>query len=170
MGRFEHEACAVDERTGIVYMTEDRHHSLFYRYIPDVPGKLIEGGTLQALAIVDHPTTMTHNWSSIPQTPRGQPLQTRWIELDDIDPDDNTLRLRGARRGAATFARGEGLCTAGDRFAFTCTIGGPARIGQVFTYKPSPFEGTTDESETPGELTLIAEADEGIRLIDRATP
>ncbi len=61
--------------------------------------------------------------------------------------------------GAATFARGEGLCVAGDRFAFTCTIGGPARIGQVFTYTPSPFEGTPEENEAPGILTLIAQAE-----------
>ena len=61
-------------------------------------------------------------------------------------------------RGAATFARGEGLCAAGDRFAFTCTIGGPARLGQVFTYTPSPSEGRA--KKTTRELTLIAEADE----------
>ncbi|MGB5258195.1 MAG: alkaline phosphatase PhoX, partial [Woeseiaceae bacterium] len=47
MGKFEHEACAVHEQSGIVFMTEDRHHSLFYRYIPDVPGNLHAGGRLQ---------------------------------------------------------------------------------------------------------------------------
>ena len=51
MGRFEHEAAAVDPSTGIVYLTEDRHQSLLYRFIPNVPGKLREGGRLQALAI-----------------------------------------------------------------------------------------------------------------------
>ena len=159
MGRFEHEACAVHEGTGIVYMTEDRHHSLFYRYIPNTPGKLRDGGRLQALALVDHASVMTHNWSNMPQTPLNEPLKTRWIDLDIVDPVENDLRLRGATAGAATFARGEGLCVAGDRFAFTCTIGGPARLGQVFTYTPSPFEGTEQESAAPGELTLIAEAD-----------
>ncbi len=64
MGRFEHEACAVDENTGIVYMTEDRHHSLFYRYIPNTPGRLLDGGRLQALGLVGHSSVMTHNWSS----------------------------------------------------------------------------------------------------------
>jgi len=160
MGRFEHEACAVHEPTGIVYMTEDRHHSLFYRYLPDTPGRLIDGGKLQALAIIGPSATMTHNWSATPQTPLRQPLRTRWIDLDDVDPDGNTLRLRGAEKGAATFARGEGLCPADDRFAFTCTNGGPARLGQVFTYKPSPFEGKAAETDEPGELMLIAEADE----------
>ena len=160
MGKFEHEACAVHADTGIVYMTEDRYHSLFYRFIPNVPGKLQAGGRLQALALDNHSSVMTHNWSSRPQTMLNTPMKTRWIDLDDVDPVGNDLRLRGAALGAATFARGEGLCVAGDRFAFTCTIGGPARIGQVFTYKPSPFEGTAAESDAPGALTLIAEADE----------
>ena len=164
MGRFEHEACAVDENTGIVYMTEDRYHSLFYRYIPNIPGRLAEGGMLQALALTGQSTLMTHNWSPVPQTPLGKPLQTRWIDLDDVDPADNNLRLRGAALGAATFARGEGMCLAGDRFAFTCTNGGRSRLGQVFTYKPGPFEGTAREHEAPGELTLIAEADENSLL------
>ena len=82
------------------------------------------------------------------------------FDLDDVDPVENDLRLRGAALGAATFARGEGLCAAGDRFAFTCTIGGAARVGQVFTYTPSPFEGTPAEKEDPGLLTLIAESNE----------
>ena len=64
----------------------------------------------------------------------------------------------GAVLGAAMFARGEGLCAAGDRFAFTCTIGGPSRLGQVFTYKPSPYEGTREERSAPGELELNAAA------------
>lgn len=164
MGRFEHEACAVHEASGIVFMTEDRYHSLFYRYIPDVPGDLKAGGRLQALAIDGHSSVMTHNWSAVPHTPLDTPMKTHWIDLDTVDPIENDLRLRGAAKGAATFARGEGLCAAGDRFAFTCTIGGPARIGQVFTYTPSPFEGTPAEKDAPGKLTLIAEAGKGSLL------
>ena len=75
MGRFEHEACAVHEATGIVYMTEDRQHSLFYRYIPNVPGKLLEGGRLQALAVVDEPSLPTHNWTADHEVPLRQPLE-----------------------------------------------------------------------------------------------
>ncbi|MBU2678272.1 MAG: DUF839 domain-containing protein [Gammaproteobacteria bacterium] len=164
MGRFEHEACAVHAATGIVYMTEDRYHSLFYRFIPDTPGKLGDGGRLQALALVGHSSVMTHNWSTKPQTPLNSAIATRWIDLEDVDPIKNDLRLRGAALGAATFARGEGLCVAGDQFAFTCTNGGPARIGQIFTYAPSPFEGTPAEIDKPGKLTLIAEADENSLL------
>jgi secreted PhoX family phosphatase len=158
MGRFEHEACAVHEATGIVYMTEDRHHSLFYRYLPNVPGRLHEGGRLQALAVIGRPSVQTHNWSRNITIPTGDPLATHWIDLVDVDSDRNDLRLRGADAGAATFARGEGLCATDDGFAFACTIGGPQRLGQIFLYQPGPLEGQDDESGHPGQLTLLAES------------
>ena len=165
MGKFEHEAAAVHKATGIVYMTEDRHHSLFYRYIPHTPGKLHEGGRLQALAIDQQPSFMTHNWSREPQLVSGESLATQWINLSRVDSDENDLRLRGATKGAATFARGEGLCAADDEFVFTCTIGGPARLGQVFSYRPSPWEGQAEERDAPGSLTLLADADLGVRYL-----
>lgn len=163
MGRFEHEAAAVHESTGIVYLTEDQWHSLFYRFIPTVPGQLQKGGRLQALAVVGENGKPTHNWDQ-KDISVDRPLATRWIDLENVNSDTNDLRLRGAAAGAATFARGEGLTVAGDRFAFACTIGGPARLGQVFTYRPSPYEGTAREQESPGELTLIAESDKNSLL------
>ena len=51
MGRFLHEACAIDPKTGIVYMTEDEGPDGFYRYIPDHRGQLHRGGKLQMLAV-----------------------------------------------------------------------------------------------------------------------
>lgn len=158
MGRFEHEACAVHEPTGIVYMTEDRRHSLFYRFVPHRPGNLHAGGRLQALGLTTDARQQTHNWGAGDIVLQEQ-METRWIDLDDVDSEKNDLRKRGAALGAATFARGEGLCAAGDRFAFTCTIGGPAHLGQVFAYTPSPYEGTSREAERPGRLALIAECD-----------
>lgn len=171
MGRFEHEACALHEPTGIVYMTEDRHYSLFYRYLPDVPGKLHEGGRLQALAITGQPSMQTHNWSGDRAIDAGEELTASWIDLDDVDPAKNDLRLRGAAAGAATFARGEGLCATEDGFAFTCTIGGPHRLGQIFLYQPGPFEGQAEESANPGRLTLLAESthDSLLRNADNIT-
>ena len=158
MGRFEHEAAAVHEPSGIVYLTEDRHHSLFYRFIPETPGVLRNGGRLQALAIVDEPTMRTHNWSKNPDVEIGAVLKTRWIDLDNVNSGANDLRLRGATRGAATFARGEGLCVADDVLVFTCTIGGRDRLGQIFQYQPSSLEGQANEQDDPGRLTLIAES------------
>lgn len=171
MGRFAHEAAAVHEASGIVYMTEDRHHSLFYRYIPNTPGKLHDGGKLQALAVAGQSAFVTHNWSDDQRMHVNKPLRVYWIDLDNVDPIANDLRLRGAEQGAAMFARGEGLCVAGDRLFFTCTIGGPARLGQVFEYRTSPDEGQAAERDNPGQLTLIAESsnDSMLRNADNLT-
>ncbi len=51
MGRFDHEAVCVDPRTGILYQTEDQGDGLFYRFIPTTPGKLVDGGRLQAMVV-----------------------------------------------------------------------------------------------------------------------
>jgi secreted PhoX family phosphatase len=163
MGRFEHEAAAVHESTGIVYLTEDKWHSLFYRFIPEVPGQLHLGGRLQALAIAEQPSLKTHNWDA-GDVSLNQAMETYWIDLQDVDGDENDLRERGAEQGAAMFARGEGLTVAGNDFVFTCTIGGPDRLGQVFSYTPSLHEGTEREKAMPGALSLIAQSDENSLL------
>ena len=52
MGRFSHEAVAVDPLTGIVYKTEDLSpNSGLYRFIPNMPGQLVKGGRLQILGV-----------------------------------------------------------------------------------------------------------------------
>ena len=50
-----HEAAAVDPASGVVYLTEDRGDSLFYRFLPEVPGQLARGGKLQALRLREGP-------------------------------------------------------------------------------------------------------------------
>lgn len=163
MGRFEHEAAAVHAPTGIIYLTEDKWHSLLYRFLPNTPGRLSAGGRLQALAITDQPSLKTHNWEQT-SIAVNESLTTEWIDLEDVDTDQNDLRHRGAKLGAAMFARGEGITPANGEFAFCCTIGGEARLGQVFSYRPSPFEGLPEESQAPGTLTLIAEAEKDALL------
>lgn len=159
MGRFEHEAAAVHEPSGIVYLSEDRGDSLLYRYIPDQAGKLLAGGRLQALAIGAAGSVNTSNWSGNPRVEVGEELPVHWIDLSDVDSDKNDLRIRGARQGAATFSRGEGLCAAGENIFLTATSGGPAGFGQVFRYRCSEFEGTEKEASRPGSLSLFAESD-----------
>lgn len=157
MGRFEHEACAVNPATGVVYMTEDRIDSLFYRYLPSHAGELARGGSLQALAVHGSSTFDTRNWGRDLLRP-GVRLETEWIELEEPDVRRNHLRLLGRKQGAAIFARAEGLCYAAGDMVFTCTIGGPQRLGQVFTYRPSPVEATPAEADKPGTLALLAES------------
>lgn len=55
MGRFNHEAVAVDPKSGIIYQTEDEHDGLIYRFIPNTPGKLVDGGRLQVLVVCAEP-------------------------------------------------------------------------------------------------------------------
>jgi secreted PhoX family phosphatase len=140
MGRFNHEAVAVDPVTGIVYQTEDRGDSLFYRFIPNVPGKLAEGGRLQALKIGNTSSVNTAAGFST-----GQTWTVNWVDISDPDPITDTVRFEGQSSGAARFARGEGIWYDGKgSFYFCCTNGGsvntsgnPNGFGQVFRYTPA---------------------------------
>jgi hypothetical protein len=163
MGRFNHEAAAVDPRTGIVYLTEDREDGLFYRFLPDRPGQLARGGRLQALGLRDRPAGGdTANKGRHDITP-GAWKSVRWIDLDGVDAPDDDLRLRGHRAGAARFARGEGIHWGAGETFFCCTSGGAKGLGQVMRYRPSPHEGQAGEADQPGMLQLFVEsADPGM--------
>lgn len=168
MGRFTHEAAAVDPATGIVYLTEDTGDSLFYRFLPAARGQLAKGGRLQALALVEQAGADTRNWS---KEQGGDPAlrmiqnrhyAVRWVDMSDVEAPDGDLRLRGRKAGAAIFARGEGLAfaleAAGPAIYFTCTSGGAAQIGQIWRYIPSLFEGSAREADAPGQLELFVES------------
>lgn len=134
MGRFNHEAACVDPATGIVYMTEDRGDSIFYRFIPNVAGELAQGGTLQALVIDGLTDTRNHDAAAMPV---GQPFAGTWVTLDDVEAPEDDLRTRGADMGAAVFARGEGIWMGDGEMFFTATSGGPAGEGQIFRLRPN---------------------------------
>lgn len=133
MGRFKREAACVDPATGIVYQTEDQKDSILYRFIPKVPGKLAEGGKLQALVLDG--VSDTRNWDGV-QMELGQWAAARWIDMDDPESPKDDLRTRGAARGAAVFARGEGIWMGDGEMYFTATSGGVAREGQIFRLRP----------------------------------
>ncbi len=139
MGRFNHEAIAVDSRTGIVYQTEDRGNSVFYRYVPNEPGNLLAGGSLEALAIQGKPGI---------ETAVGFPLKTpfpvEWIPLEDVESPEDDLRKQAADKGAAIFTRGEGMTfdpVNGEVF-FCCTNGGEEKLGQIWRYVPDVNDAT----------------------------
>ena len=166
MGRFYREAVAIDARSGIVYQTEDRGDGLLYRYIPDVPGKLVAGGQLQALSVIDAPSLDTGNMFRR-AVHVGESLPVRWIDLDDIDSPDDDLRHRGHALGAARFVRGEGTWYGEGVVYFACTSGGRIGKGQIWKYFPSPREGTSDEEQQPGHLQLFIEPNDRC-LVDNA--
>lgn len=142
LGRFNHEAAAVDPNTGIVYLTEDRTDSLFYRFLPGTRGNLFQPGRLQALALVDGRRD-SRNWNSVDFLPQ-QPAVARWIDLEGVDSSNDDLRNRGAAKGALLFARGEGIHMGQSELYFTCTSGGAAKLGQVMRYRPSADGGLLD--------------------------
>lgn len=145
LGRFNHEAAAVDPDTSIVYLTEDRGDSLFYRFLPAAYGDLKSPGKLQALRLVD--------WAGSVHTVTGfrgylnQPLAVTWVDIVDYDPPTDTVRVEGQGKGAARFSRGEGCWYGNERIYFVCSDGGDLRAGQVFAY--DPVEDT---------LTLVVES------------
>ncbi len=160
MGRFNHEAVAVDPNSGCVYLTEDRSDGLIYRFIPNVKGELSKGGKLQALKIKDKKSFDTRNWGFFSRNKLeiGKGLEVEWVDIENPDPAEDTLRFEGFYGlGAAKFARGEGMWYGNDSIYFACTNGGVARAGQVFQYIPSKAEGTKAESANPGVLKLFIE-------------
>ena len=78
MGRFEHEAVAVDPATSIIYETEDGNPSGFYRFLPSQPGSvgqpanLAAGGTLQMLAVANQPRLRHANGRDTGSAPGAQ--------------------------------------------------------------------------------------------------
>lgn len=136
MGRFYREAIAVDPETGIVYQTEDRGDGLFYRFIPNVPGRLHSGGKLEALKLKSDTTTRLVTAAGVFQL--NVPVAVEWVSIDTPDPIDNTnsCRNQGKAKAAAQFSRGEGVWFGNGKVYFTCTNGGSIGAGQVFVYDP----------------------------------
>lgn len=161
MGRFRHEAVAVDPATGIVYQTEDRSDGLLYRFIPVKRGKLAEGGRLQALKIKDMPGADTRNFHEA-RFQRSQKHDVEWVDVKDVESPDDDLRYQGFfLAGAARFARGEGIWHGKDGIFFACTNGGTKRKGQIWRYLPSLAEGADGEPSVPGQLELFLEPNDG---------
>ncbi|MBH8554020.1 DUF839 domain-containing protein [Nostocaceae cyanobacterium CENA357] len=132
MGRFNHEAAAVDPNTGYVYMTEDRSDGLLYRFIPNTQNNLSAGGTLSALRIISKPKANTTTGFTV-----GQAYAVDWVPITNPNPSSDTVRVAGFNLGAAKFARGEGIFYGNGDIYFCCTNGGSAGVGQVWRYTPA---------------------------------
>lgn len=148
MGRFVHEAVAVDPATGFVYETEDRGSSGLYRFLPTDPDRLEQGGRLQMLAIKDQPRYDTRSGQRA-----GKPLPVEWVDIPDPDPDSgDTLAVfnQGRERGGAVFARLEGAWYGNGSIYVNSTSGGDAGLGQVWEYIPRGNSG--------GQLVLVYES------------
>ena len=187
MGRFYHEAVAVDPMTGFVYLTEDRDDGLLYRYRPEVlergrkavtemsTGDLALGGTLEALRIVDRPSARTQNRRRREFAP-GAAFRVDWVRIPVVDPDldsenegfnrlpraaSASTRAQGFALGAAQFARNEGIAVHQGSLYFCATDGGRRGAGQVWRLELAT-----------GRLSLLLEPDDRALLDgpDNLTP
>ena len=128
MGRFAHEAVAIDPRTGIVYQTEDDgNDSGLYRFLP-ATRVTSAGGTLEMLAIAGQPQR-----SMITGQQVGLAFPVQWVPIDDPDPD---------LEGGATPRRAPGHRPG-------CRTVQPARGHLVRPVRPAASTSTPPAAETP---------------------
>ncbi|MEA2180770.1 MAG: uncharacterized protein QOG77_4067 [Solirubrobacteraceae bacterium] len=167
-GRFSHEAAAVDQRTGIVYETEDPGSGVgagFYRYTPHDPENLASGGVLDMLAIAGQPSVDLREGRT-----RGEALPVQWVRIDVPDPeltkvgDARSTFNQGWGRGAAKFNRLEGCWEDDSTIFFVSTSGGDAKngdvnddgyaegFGQVWAYRPATATLTLVYESPSGEV------------------
>ena len=135
MGRFVHEAVAVDPETSIVYETEDQRRAGLYRFIPRTPRRLSNGGQLQMLAVAGKPRLDLRTSQRM-----GTRYPVKWVDIaeptrasvDPIAKDSGGVCAQGFEGGGALFGRLEGAWYSSGRIFVTSTDGGNAKMGQVW--------------------------------------
>ncbi|MCA8995829.1 MAG: DUF839 domain-containing protein [Planctomycetaceae bacterium] len=137
MGRFVHEAVAVDPDTGIVYETEDRGSAGFYRFLPKTAGKLADGGRLEMLRVKGQPDLRKLGEN-------GKTFDCEWVAIenpekrhaDESERDAAGCFSQGKAQRGTTFARLEGCWYGNGVIYFDATSGGPQGAGQIWKYDP----------------------------------
>jgi len=156
MGRFSHEAIAVDHVTGYVYETEDAGSSSgFYRFMPKKRNRPKEGGELYMLKVA---TASLANLGS--SYPNGVTFPVEWVLIPQPDSLSSTMPgnfvwAQGRAAGAATFARLEGCWYGNDRKIYIVSTNGGIGQGQIWVYDPRE-ETITLLFQSPGAAVLNA--------------
>ena len=135
LGRFIHEAAAVDPESGCVYLTEDQGSAGLYRFVPEEAGSLERGGALEMLRVRGAAGADLRGGQEA-----GRRFDVEWVAVPEPDrahhdPDARDGRgvyRQGLARGGATFARLEGIWYRAGVIVFTSTCGGAAGHGQVW--------------------------------------
>ncbi|MGC0328911.1 secreted PhoX family phosphatase [Streptomyces sp. SAI-170] len=144
MGRFAHEAIAVDPGRGIVYETEDafqKPFGLFYRFLPEKPlggpGSLRAGGRLQAMRVPGVPDL------SVVQEAGTSFNGVQWVDVPDPLAKTTPIRLQDFGAGGITHAQKLEGCYWGGRsvyfvssFARRSNGSGADHYGQIWRLDP----------------------------------
>ncbi len=175
MGRFSHEACAVDPATGFVYETEDATPGGFYKFEPNQYGNLAAGGKLFAMTVKNQPN---FNFSGLNGVyvdfAAGTEFEVEWVPV--TDPEAINGRAYNSAPGRACFSRPEGAWYDSGKIYWLSTNGGVAKRGTVYVYDPrretltvifnSLGRGTSsDEVDMPDNLAVSPRG--GIILLRR---
>jgi hypothetical protein len=137
MGRFSHEALAVDPVSGYIYETEDAGGSSgFYRYIPHKRNRPVEGGLLYMLKVKQ--AALANLGASYPN---GATFDVEWVPIENPDNTSNTMPgnwvwAQGRALDAATFARLEGCWYGNDKKIYVVSTSGGIGQGQIWVYDP----------------------------------
>jgi uncharacterized protein len=171
MGRRSHEACAVDPKTGYVYLTEDINSGGVYRFRPNrtrpFERPYSNGGTLEMLKI---PVTAAPNvslqgarWSGR-AVDVGDTFDVEWVKIDfpeNDGPGGLGNFAQGRAKGGAIFRRPEGAWYSGGTIFFVCTDGGSTGNGQAFALDLNKQElklvydsPSVDDLDNPDNLTV----------------
>ncbi|MFD4273384.1 DUF839 domain-containing protein [Streptomyces cyaneofuscatus] len=176
MGRFQHEAIAVDPKNGIVYETEDafdKPFGLFYRFLPEKPlggtGSLRAGGALEAMRVPGLPDL------SVVQETGASFDRVEWVPVPDPLAAETPIRLQDFGPKGITHAQKlEGCYWGGSSVYFVSSYarsdeGSAAdHYGQVWRYEPKKrrltlvvvFGPDTDirlPGESPDNICLAAD-------------
>lgn len=172
LGKFQHEAAAVDPINQHIYLTEDQSNGLLYRFIPDTYPSL-DAGTLQAAQILDP----NSEGDIVP----GQLRSLEWHSIPD-PLFSNGISTRRQVESATPFRGGEGCWYDAGKIVFATkrddriwrldiaanelsiiydkeTSSNPILSGvdNVFV---AP-NGDVYVSEDPGDLQIVALTDQG---------
>lgn len=141
LGRFNHEAAAVDRRSSAIYMTEDQIDGLLYRFLPDAPAPPLGAGQLQALVFADDRDRRldVRNWHA-PGWQVRERREVRWEALPGPWGLDDPRKRAHREMGAIRFACGEGIHLGTSEIYFVCTSGGAMKSGQIMRYDPDPTD------------------------------
>jgi secreted PhoX family phosphatase len=175
-GRFRHEAAAVDPETSIAYLTEDQPNAGFYRFVPRDKAEPFDG-VLQALTVPNRARLDTG------ALPVGERVDVDWIDIEQPNPVEDTVRSEAHDKGAALFQRTEGIYFAGHELFLTATTGGHAALGQVLRLDlreatldviaesgtPELMSGPDNVCVSPHGVLYVAEDGVGVRHLRRIT-
>jgi secreted PhoX family phosphatase len=154
MGRFSHEAVAVDPATGYVYQTEDAGASSgLYRFVPETAGNLAAGGRLYMMKVKKVPqANLNVSYAN------GSTFDVEWVPIRTPDypgaaMPGNFVWAQGRAQGAATFARLEGCWYGNDAKVYIVSTSGGVGQGQIWGYDPAD-ETISLVFESPGAAVL----------------